>query len=107
MSTATQDQPAQQASTRVDTPPPHDPENDIDAKSATWWVLGGTIVLFISLWAMLPIFVRVQEEERKRKVDSRPNAELTEAMQRENEFLAGANPQGKSLEQVMQEALKK
>ena len=55
---------------------PLDPENDIDAKSATYWVLGGTVVLFLSLWVMVPIFVRVQEEEQRKKAAF--HQELTE-----------------------------
>ena len=107
MSTATQDQPAQESSKPADMPAPLDPENEIDAKSATWWVLGGTVVLFISLWIMLPIFIRVQEEERMRKVDSTPNTELTEALEADNAFLAGSNPKRKTLDQAMAEALRK
>ena len=104
MATATQE--AAKPTTPADgVPQPLDPENDIDAKSATWWVLGGTIVLFIALWAMLPIFARVQEEERMRKVDTNPNVELEDVQRTQMEFLAGANPKNKSLEQAMNEAL--
>ena len=79
----------------------------IDAKSATWWVLGGTVVLFISLWVMLPIFIRVQEEERMRKVDTTPNAELNENRKKQDAFLTGSNPKNKTLDQAMIEALRK
>ena len=104
MATATQE-PAKPTTPADGVPQPLDPENDIDAKSATWWVLGGTIVLFIALWAMLPIFARVQEEERMRKVDTNPNVELEDVQRTQMEFLAGANPKNKSLEQAMNEAL--
>ncbi len=89
-----------------DAPAPHDMEKDIDAKSATWWVLGGTVVLFVSLWLMLPIFIRILEEEQLQKVNFTPNNELSEVIDAQNEFLNGANPQRKTLEQAMQEALK-
>ena len=45
-----------------------DPENEIDARSATIWVVGGAIVTFLSLWIMVPIFMRVLDEERMQKV---------------------------------------
>ncbi|MCR9244462.1 MAG: hypothetical protein NXI31_05480 [bacterium] len=106
MSTATQEKPASSPAS-PEMPAPHDMENDIDAKSATWWVLIGTVVLFISLWAMVPIFVRIQEEERVRKVDDTPNAELEEVREAQNDFLGGANPMRKSLDQAMRDALKK
>ena len=105
MATATEHQ--SHAATAGDTPAPHDMEKDIDAKSATWWVLGGTVVLFVSLWLMLPIFIRILEEEQIKKVNFTPNNELNEVVDAQNEFLNGANPQRKSLEQAMQEALKK
>ncbi|MCA8952159.1 MAG: hypothetical protein KDE27_21800 [Planctomycetes bacterium] len=108
MSIATQDQPTKAHSAAVDMPEPLDPEHDIDAKSATWWVLGGTVVLFLSLWVMLPIFMRVQEEERIRKVDTTPNTELDEVLAEQNAFLhEKANPTRKTLEQAMAEALRK
>jgi len=80
---------------------PLDPENDIDAKSATRWVLGGTVVLFISLWVMVPIFVQVQDYEHRRKVDERPNTELKEIDARENSFLTGGNPSKKNIADVV------
>jgi cytoskeletal protein RodZ len=82
-------------------PLPLDPEHDIDAKSATWWVVGGSIVLFLSLWVMVPIFMRVQEAERERKVDSAPNTERNDVHDAEMEFLQGANPTKKSIDAVL------
>jgi hypothetical protein len=80
-----------------------DPENDIDARSATIWFIAGAIVLFISLWLMLPIFVRVQEEERIRKVDEAPNVERQLVEEAEHDYLNGQNPSKKSIEQVMRQ----
>ena len=70
-------------------PVPLDPENDIDAKSATIWVLVGTVVLFLSLWVMVPIFVRVQEAERQTKIYEAENVELGKVRAREDQFLRG------------------
>lgn len=67
----------------------HDPENDINARSATIWVIGGTVVLFLSLWVMVPIFVRVQEAERETKIYKAENKELGEVRAVENKFLHG------------------
>lgn len=83
-------------------PTPIDPENDIDAKSSTWWVVGGTIVLFLSLWVMVPIFLRVQDEEHMKKINMQPNDEYESVREHELEFLGGANPQKKSIEDVLQ-----
>src|SRR3990172_2409002 len=84
-------------------PAPHDPERDIGARSATWWVVGGTIVLFVSLWLMLPIFLRVLEVERVRKIDEIVPAERLELLAKERQFLNGGNPKKKTIDQVMQE----
>lgn len=84
----------------------HDPEHDIDARSATIWVLSGTIVLFLSLWIMLPIFVRVLDEERKVKVEQLPAEELHNVHEAQNQFLDGANPTKKKLSQVLQDMAK-
>jgi hypothetical protein len=80
-----------------------DPEHDIDARSATIWVVAGAVVLFISLWVMVPIFVRVQEAERMRKVDTAPNSELEDVRDAERSFLRGDNPQKKSIDQILQQ----
>ncbi|MFO1076557.1 MAG: hypothetical protein U1E73_02390 [Planctomycetota bacterium] len=88
-------------------PAPLDPEHDIDAKSSTIWVLGGTIVLFIGLWVMLPIFSRVLEKERMQKIEQRPNTELIQLREQQNAFLRGANPKKKTIEQALSEALHK
>lgn len=81
----------------------HDPENDIDARSATIWVVVGSILLFASLWIMLPIFVRVQDEERKRKVDNAPAAELDGVLEAERAFLGGQNATKKTIDQVLKD----
>lgn len=81
----------------------HDPENDIDARSATIWVVVGSILLFLSLWIMLPIFIRVQDEERKRKIDEVPTTELNELFEVERAFLAGQNPTKKTIDQAMKD----
>jgi hypothetical protein len=81
----------------------HDPENDIDARSATIWVVAGSILLFVSLWIMLPIFIRVQDEERKRKIDSVPTTEWNEVHAAQQGFLGGQNPTKKTIDQVMKD----
>ena len=84
-----------------------DPEHDIDARSATLWVVLGTIVLFLSLWIMLPIFERVQDEERMRKVNTMQSEELINALEAQHQFLDGANPKKKSIAQSIKELSKK
>ena len=54
---------------------PVDPENDIDAKSATIWFVGSSIALFACLWVLVPIFVQVQDVEQDRKVNQSPTTE--------------------------------
>lgn len=83
-------------------PVPLDPEHDIDARSATVWVVVGTIVLFISLWVMVPIFVRVLEQERNTKIYGAANQELDDARTAQNAFLNGSNPTKKTIDQVVQ-----
>ncbi len=80
---------------------PVDPEHDIDAKSATLWVVGGAIGLFLCLWVMVPIFMRVVEAERIRKVDSVPTTELIETKAKEQAFLNGDNPTKKTIQRVV------
>jgi beta-lactamase regulating signal transducer with metallopeptidase domain len=80
-----------------------DPEHDIDARSATLWVVLGTIVLFISLWMMLPIFERVQDEERMRKINTQQSEELINVLEAQQQFLDGANPTKKSISQSIKE----
>lgn len=82
---------------------PHDPENDIDAKSATIWVLVGTVVLFLSLWVMVPIFTRVNEAEREDKIYSVENLELEDVLDSEHQFLNGANPTKRTIDQVLKQ----
>ena len=80
---------------------PHDPENEIDARSATIWVVCGAIVTFLSLWIMVPIFMRVLDEERMQKVALAPNTELDATVKAENAFLDGGNPQKKTIQSVV------
>ena len=80
---------------------PLDPENDIDARSATLWFVGGTIVLFISLWLMVPIFMRVVDAERLDKINKSPTNELNDVVDAEGEFLGGANPTKKNIKTVV------
>jgi|SRR5688572_27277730 len=86
---------------------PVDPEHDIDAKSATLWVVGGALGVFFCLWIMVPIFMRVLEAERVRKVDSAPSVELNEAKAKEQKFLNGENPTKKNLQQVVDQLRRK
>lgn len=85
-------------------PAPHDPEHDIDAKSASLWVIGSTIVLFIALYFMLPLFDLVLTTERDRKINNLPALELQDAVAKEQAFLRGETSRSKkSIDQVMQE----
>lgn len=81
----------------------HDPENDINARSATIWVVVGSILLFVSLWIMLPIFIRVQDQERKRKIDEAPTTEWNEVSAAQRSFLDGQNPTKRTIDQVMKD----
>jgi nitric oxide reductase large subunit len=85
-------------------PKPHDPEHDIDAKSTSIWVLVSAIVLFLSLYFMLPMFDVVMTAERDRKINQAPTLELDAARATEEQFLHGPK---KTIEQVMQEMVKK
>jgi beta-lactamase regulating signal transducer with metallopeptidase domain len=80
---------------------PLDPENEIDARSATIWVVGGAIVTFLALWIMVPIFLRVLDEERMAKVNLAPNTELDATVKAESAFLAGDNPAKKDIRSVV------
>lgn len=80
---------------------PLDPEHDIDARSATLWFVGGTIVLFLSLWLMVPIFMRVLDAERMNKIDKAPTTELNDVTDAEKEFLGGDNPTKKNIQTVV------
>jgi hypothetical protein len=80
----------------------HDPEHDIDARSATIWVIAGSVVLFFSLWVLIPIFVRVLEQERETKIYSAPTTELLDVKKDELAFLNGGNPTKKDIQQVVQ-----
>lgn len=78
-----------------------DPENEIDARSATLWVVAGAILTFLSLWLMVPIFMRVLDEERMTKVALAPNVELDATVKAETAFLNGENPTKKSIQSVV------
>lgn len=80
---------------------PLDPENDIDAKSAVRWVVGGAIALFVSLWLMVPIFIQVQDREIQKKVNLAPNQRFDEIYAVEKQFLDGDNPTKKSIQSVV------
>ncbi|MBL9079300.1 MAG: hypothetical protein JNL08_17495 [Planctomycetes bacterium] len=80
-----------------------DPEHDINAKSATLWVVGGAIVTFVCLWVMVPIFLRVQQEERARKVEQTENVEYNEVKAHERAFLGGQNPTKRSIADVLKQ----
>jgi hypothetical protein len=80
---------------------PLDPEHDIDARSATLWVVGGTLATFFCLWIMVPIFVRVLDAERVNKIDLAPTTELNDVRDAEHEFLGGGNPTKKNLQSVV------
>ncbi|MCU0863630.1 MAG: hypothetical protein MUC36_07570 [Planctomycetes bacterium] len=82
---------------------PLDPENDIDAKSATIWVLVGTVVLFLALWVMVPIFMRINEAERQNKIYGVKSQELEDVVDAEQQFLNGANPTKRTIEQVLKQ----
>jgi len=84
-------------------PEMHDPEHDIDARSATIWVVGGTIVFFVGMWLLLPIFIRVQHAEHQRKVELAPNTQVEKLKAQEMQFLQGQNPSKKSIDQVLQQ----
>ncbi|MFK7739467.1 MAG: hypothetical protein AB8H80_04020 [Planctomycetota bacterium] len=78
-----------------------DPENDIDAKSATRWVIGGTVVLFLSLWLLVPIFVQIQDFEHRRKVNEAETPEIENIVEAEESFLGGENPTKKDIETII------
>lgn len=79
-----------------------DPEHDIDARAATLWVVGGAIVVFLLLWLMVPIFMRVLDVERQQKVDLVPAKELVELRASERAFLGGGNPKQQDIERVLE-----
>lgn len=106
MGTATQHEPhtahGHPATSQV--PAPLDPEHDIDAKSTTIWVVASSIVLFIGLYFLLPLFDAVLQRERARKIDTLPATEKLDVLEAERAFLSGEDSQSKkTIEQVMQE----
>lgn len=85
-----------------------DPEHDIDARSTTIWVVASSVVLFLGLWLMLPLFDLVLQRERVRKVNERPAVERSDLIEHERDFLRGAESRSKkTIEQVMQEMARK
>jgi hypothetical protein len=82
-------------------PLPLDPEHDIDAKSATLWFVGSSVVIFLSLWLLVPIFMRVLDHELKSKIDMAPTTELNDVRDQEAEFLNGGNPKKKKIADVV------
>ena len=80
---------------------PLDPENDIDAGKAFWWFLGSCVVLFGCLWILVPIFVQVQDFEVNRKINLAPMTEYNDVKDAENEFLNGANPTKKNINDIV------
>lgn len=86
------------------TPEPIDPERDIDAKSTTFWFIASSVVFFVSFYFLIPLFDRVLQQERARKINTLPNTELEEARAVENAFLSGEKSKSKkSIETVMKE----
>jgi hypothetical protein len=79
-----------------------DPEHDINARAATLWVVGGAIVVFLLLWIMVPIFMRVLDVERERKIDTVAPKELHEVRATERAFLGGGNPKREDIERVLE-----
>ena len=85
-------------------PEPIDPERDIDAKSTTVWFIASAVVFFVSFYFLIPLFDRVLQQERARKINNLPNTELEEARAVENAFLSGEKSKSKkSIETVMKE----
>lgn len=80
---------------------PLDPENDIDAGKAFWWFLGSSVVLFGCLWILVPVFVQVQDFEKDRKINQAPTTELNDVKKAEYEFLTGANPAKKNIDDIV------
>jgi len=85
-------------------PQPVDPERDIDARSTAIWVSVSAVVLFISLYFMLPLFDTVLSTERNKKINELQPVEYQEVLEAERSFLRGEESRsGKSIEQVMRE----
>lgn len=82
---------------------PLDPEHDIDARSATIWFVVGAIAVFACLWVMVPIFMNVLEVERNKKVHLAPTQELNDVKDKERQFLSGANPKQKNIDEVVKQ----
>jgi hypothetical protein len=88
-------------------PEPVDPERDIDARSTTIWVVVSTVVLFVGLYFLLPLFDMVLKTEWERKVENREAVELKDVREAESSFLRGEESRSKkTIEQVMQEMVR-
>ena len=89
-------------------PAPHDPENDIDARTTAIWVVVSTLVVYASLYFMVPVFDRVMNEERREKVNEREPVQYEEIWTNEQEFLNGElSNSKKSIEDIMAEMVNK
>ena len=85
-------------------PQPVDPENDIDARTTTIWVIASTLVLYASLYFMVPVFDRVMNEERREKVNELPPVQYEEIWTTEQEFLNGEmSDSKKTIDDIMKE----
>lgn len=85
-------------------PEPIDPENDIDARTTAIWVVASAIVLYASLYFMVPVFDRVMNEERREKVNEREPVQYEEIWATEQEFLNGEmSDSKKTIEDIMVE----
>jgi hypothetical protein len=108
MTTATHDpkQAGHGSSGAAPRPAPLDPEHDIDARTTAIWCVAWAVVLFAALYFMLPLFDRVLQQERNRKIDSLPAEELQDVVGTERAFLRGEeSPAKKPIEQVMREMI--
>ncbi|MBK8099207.1 MAG: hypothetical protein IPK26_19025 [Planctomycetes bacterium] len=90
-------------------PPPHDWENEINAKATTIWVVGWGVIFFAALYFMLPLFDRVLHQEIQKKVNNLAPTERQDLEAAEKTFLSGqeGRTSKKSIEQVMQEMTRK
>ncbi len=85
---------------------PLDPEHDIDAKQASMWLIVSAIVLFLVVWALVPVFTRARELKRTDPQQQISNTELPDAVTREHKFLNGDNPAKKSIDAVVDQLRK-
>jgi hypothetical protein len=78
-------------------PSPLDPEHDIDARSATTWVVGGTSCCSCPSGIMVPIFMRVQDAERADEGRQGPEHRTRTSPSRPRSSSWTANPTKKNL----------